>query len=53
MSKDLEVIGYLLDSMLGASNKLDKAVSLNEVEKANSIKKSMIEINKKILEELS
>lgn len=52
MNKDPEVLNYLLDSMLEASDSLEKAVVENKIEESNRIKKTILDLNKKISEEL-
>jgi hypothetical protein len=52
MNKDPEVLSYLLDSMLEASGSLDRAVAENKIEESSRIKKTILDLNKKISEEL-
>jgi len=52
MSKDLEVLSYLFNSMEGACEKLDKAVGLNNYSETEKLKKIILDMSKRISEEL-
>ncbi|VVB80251.1 Uncharacterised protein [uncultured archaeon] len=51
MSRDIEVLSHLVGSLDELIRKLEKSVNENKIDEANSIKATIFEINKKIIEE--
>jgi hypothetical protein len=53
MSRDIEVISHLVGSMEELVKKLEKSASENKIDDANKIKSTILEISKKIREEIA
>ncbi len=52
MSSDVEVMNYILDSMSGACDKLEKAAGLNNRDDTEKIKKIILDLSNRFSEEL-
>jgi len=52
MERDLEVLDYLVRNMEEAANRLEKTVNDHKIEESNKIKKTILELNGKINEEI-
>ena len=52
MGRDLEVLSYLVNSVSQATEKLEKAVAQNKIDDSTKIKQTILEMSKKISEEL-